>query len=349
MNVLKRGFVATWLLGARLAIAADAPAAARVAPPPTAVPVVGVSQAPLGDVFKSWTDYRYELDMESELPGASDKFSGVNVISIETHIRRADTGQEVARIPFQGAIGPELYDERPGHIEFLADMKTYPARNSSLTGDAVKEMDKSPPGDYLLAVYVNGVRASNVVKVRIDPAYDVAKAPTLQLAGLEPDPRAQYGLVYFWIIGPNPVDPVLQTRFLSYSFTVDGVAKQFDLGEGSGPPGHALASGERKVVFLNGHNGWAGRDPFYDGSQMHTFTVSISGAATRGLLGENLSFPSTKTSHYEAGPFTFAPKVHPLGDAWDQTSPPDEKRPIAPPAPAPSAGTGIPPPPNAEF
>jgi hypothetical protein len=120
------------------------------------------------------------------------------------------------------------------------------------------------------------------------------------------------------------VDPILQTRFLSYSLTVDGVAKGVSLGAGSGPSGHALASGERKGIFLQGGSPWlkggypyANHEAAFDWSLPHRFTVTIGGTAKRGLSGEPNTSP-TKGSHYEAGPLFFDPKVHPLADAWDK-------------------------------
>lgn len=79
--------------------------------------------------------------------------------------------------------------------------------------------------------------------------------------------------------------------------------------------------------FLSG-NPWSDKVPAFltaswdvapDWSRPHTFTVIISGTANRGLLGESIT-PETQPSHYEAGPFAFDPKVHPLGDAWDKIS-----------------------------
>lgn len=234
------------LLVARLAMAAAAaPAAGNTSVPTTAVPAVGVCLASVGEVFKSWADYRYELVLESDdpSPGVRDKFHGVKVTSMDTVIRRADTGRAVARIPYLGSFHNSLDDARPDRD------KVTNTRDYRFSDEQVKALDQNPPGAYLLAVYVNGARASNVVQIRIAPKYDAAKAPVLQLVGLEPGPRAPHGVTYLHITGPQPPDPILQTRALSYSLIVDGVTKRFHFGSGSGPQAMLWQAASKCTVF----------------------------------------------------------------------------------------------------
>ncbi len=305
---------------------------AQVAPAagPTVVPVVGVWLVPAGEVFKSWLDYRHSVRMESDAPGGADKFHGVKISSMETIIRRADTQQTVARIPFQGAIGSELMDERPGHVEFTADYATYDARATALPDGEAKRMDQGPPGSYLLAIYVNGVRASNVVKIRLDPGFDVVKAPTLQWGGLESNPRAPFGRVLLWAIGPTPADPDLTNFRLNFCpILVDGTVRQPPGLGGSGPRPRALLSGQRFAVLFGTNSGHNGYTPDFDGSQLHTYAMAYTPADQPQPGGPGN--PSSQPRHYTAAPFSFDPKPHPLGDAWDRASPPGESRPVAPP------------------
>ncbi len=308
------------LLVARLAMAAaDAPAAGNTAGPTTAVPVVGVFLLPTGEIFKSWAEYQYTLRLESEEPEGRAYFQGVKVTALDIVVRRADTGRAVARISYLGSFHNNLNDARPDRD------KVTNTRDYGFSSEQVKALEQNPPGAYLVAVNINGVRASNVVQIRIDPKYDAAKTPVLQLGGMEPGPRSPHGVAYLFITGPQPADPILQTRFLRYSLTTDGVTKRYDLGAGSGPSGRAIPSGESARYFLSG-NPWSnqgvlGTNPASepDWGQPHTFTVIISGTAQFGLSGEpNPS--ATQSSHYEAGPFVFDPRVHPLGDAWDRIS-----------------------------
>ncbi len=319
--------------------------------------MVGVWLLPAGAVFSSWADYRQSLSLEA----GADKFPDLKIQTMDTVIRRADTGQPVARIPYQGVIcsaldqqptstlqltmhlhdlDRALDDQRPGRAEFMADVKTQDSRNSTFSDDQLKMLEENPPGNYLVAAYINGVRASNVVKIRIDPAFDATKAPTLALGPIEPNPRAPFGRVVLWAIGPTPPDPGLIDYYLSTALMVaDGVQQRLpsmDRGR-SGPPPvgllnrRPLASGERLAVLLRVDLGSLDNyTPTFDFSVPHTYTLTYYLKEGHGKPGDAGSYV-VESRQYDAAPLTFIPKAHPLGAAWDQASPPDESRPIAPP------------------
>ncbi len=357
MHTLKRGLVfAALLLGARLMLAAaDSPVTPPANTPtlPTAVPAVGVWLTPWGGVFKSWADYRQDLEPESVEPGGAAKFQGTKIFTMETVIRRADTGAEVARIPYQGAIGSELDDQRPNEAAFLRDrimLAGREARDNAFPEDQAQALAQTPPGDFLLAIYVNGVRASNVVQVRIDPAFDSTKAPTLQLAAIEPQPRADLGRLLLWVIGPTPVDPKLTTFNLppldmSLTLTVDETLTDIGGGGYSGPGPRVIASGERRAARIPMVTGQFGVNPPFDPARPHTYSLSIlasynslnpSPSATQ-TPGSPITRPQPAPTQYDAAPVLLDLTQTTLGPRWDLLSPPGEPRPVAPPAGAPHA------------
>jgi hypothetical protein len=306
------------------------------------VPAVGVWLTPWGGVFKSWADYRQDLEPESVAPGGAAKFQGTKIFTLETVIRRADTGAEVARIPYFGAIGSELDDQRPNEAAFLRDNITFAgraARDNAFPDDQALVLAQTPPGDFLLAVYVNGVRASNVVKITIDPAFEVTKAPTLQLGAIEPQPRANLGRLLLWVIGPTPVDPKLTT------FNLPPLEIKTNTGGFgySGPGPRVIASGERRAARIPIVMGQFGDTPSFDPAQPHTYSLSIvaryNSLNPSPLATQTSGSPITQPTptQYDAAPVHLDLTQTTLGPQWDLLSPPGEPRPIAPPAGAPSA------------
>ncbi len=300
---------------------------------------------PAGSVFKSWADYRHSVEVDFTGLGGPDQYRGVKIIAAETIIRRADTGRPVARMPYQGPLTGKPGDQRPVQGEWTGDAKTYTALRTALPDDQAKVLDQNPSGDYLVAVYVNGVRASNVAKIRIDPAFDATKAPTLELGGIEPNPRAPLGFVVLWAIGPTPADPELTDFRLRYcSFILDGVVRQMPDGAYSGPGARPLTSGQRFAVSLHDGVGDAAFVPVYDNSQPHTYAMSFT-PAERPEPSVRFGGPDTPSGMrrlYTAAPLPFDPKAHSLGDAWDQASPPGETRPVVLPAVSPAASAPVP-------
>jgi hypothetical protein len=73
------------------------------------------------------------------------------------------------------------------------------------------------PGNYRLALLINGIRASNVIPIRIEPSYDYKSQPTLRLAKIEAPPFSSQGGLVAWVVGPPAGSPQI-----SYGNVVGG-------------------------------------------------------------------------------------------------------------------------------
>jgi hypothetical protein len=102
----------------------------------------------------------------------------------EWEIRTADNTRRVARLPYCWNIGPEQLLPDGKRITGGTDRK----RLWKLDESQLRRVGAMEKGDYLLAWYVAGLRCSNVMPFRIDPACDSGVLPLLELAEVETGP-----------------------------------------------------------------------------------------------------------------------------------------------------------------
>jgi hypothetical protein len=158
---------------------------------------------------------------------------------------------------------------------------------------ALRRLNAAPPGDYQVALLVNGVRASNVVAIRIDPHYDPATAPVLALAPLEPHPLARRARLLVAARGPVPFDKEFTSLNLYCApLQVDGVARRMANIIGMGVSG-SIASGKYYGFPLD----LAQYQPAIDSDRPHLVEYHFG--------------------PYAAAPLRFDPLARPLHDAWE--------------------------------
>jgi len=305
-----------WLIGLALAggliplHGADTPPAGNAA----ATPVIGITLVPWGGTFQSLGNFTRDLGVDMS------SYHGEEIDSVEFEIRCLERNERILRrpYPYEIAFGRGLNDQRPYLL---------PRRMS----DGFSEDDKRwlvdmPPGNYEIAFYANGVRASNVAQVRIDPAFDVSKAPTLQLGKIEPNPLGKYTLPVLWTIGPTPANATLTNMALVEApITVDGVEHERAAIIWTGMVG-PLRSGDRGVHFLVDPKAYPlVKQP----AAITAGTNPTSQADVPSLDSKFISRPIDETvPHvygvtclgYSAAPVTVDPLAHPLADAWDMAT-----------------------------
>jgi len=90
------------------------------------------------------------------------------VHSAEWEIRK-DGNQRVARVPAHEYFYDEngTHDARPPHPE---------GSRGDFSEDELRQIGNLEPGNYRMALLINGVRASNVIAFKIDPAFDMVKS-----------------------------------------------------------------------------------------------------------------------------------------------------------------------------
>jgi hypothetical protein len=156
-----------------------------------------------------------ELQFQYYTPQWDQKHT-IAVYSAEWEIRDADHPRRIALFPAQMYF--EAYngfkDLRPPHEEG-AQYRFVP--------DQLAKIGELGPGNYVMALLVNGVRASNVMPFKIDPGFDPKKAPALTCGMMEAPPGQATGELLAWAVGPTPEDPQFTNMAVTFpDITVDG-------------------------------------------------------------------------------------------------------------------------------
>ncbi len=245
-------------------------------------PPVAVTLIPHGTTFKSFADY------EQSIRSDENTYKGEEIRSAEFEIRDTKNRLRIIRFPYRFEFGHGFKDVRPARAP-----STW---SDGFPEEALRRIGKVAPGEYQLAFYVNGIRASNVVSIQIDPAYDASKAPTLQLGILEPHPLGRIARVILWAIGPTPTDEQF-TNIALYSSPVwiDGLERVRSMVVWTGSVG-PVQSGHRFFLMIEP----GGYTPPADPEKEHTYVFKFGRHATTPL---------------RVDPFETK-----LGMAWDGTS-----------------------------
>ena len=187
-------------------------------------PPFGVTLIPYGTTFKSFSDYSQVVLVDSA------KAKGKKVTSAEMEIRFSQEKLRLIRFPYPWDLGEGIVDQRK-----ISFPKTY---NPKLEEPLLRRLGTVQAGEYQLALYLNGIRASNVISIQIDPQFDPVKAPALQLGTIEPDPLASYAQLIVWARGPFPFDPEFRNYTIyATPLKIDGVDRQMQPVAWSGPVG----------------------------------------------------------------------------------------------------------------
>jgi hypothetical protein len=249
----------------------------RAQTPEKQKPRVGWSLVLEGRTFRSAKDVVFSVWDPTAGPGTK----AVREVTLE--LRKGDVRLAQWPYPYELMLPKGVRDERKGKRQ---------GYTMGLPADLLQWMGELPPGDYEMALLVNGIRATNVVSFQIDPAFEEAKAPTFELGVLERAPLGTSSRPLLWVIGPDPADERISNIALAGApWQVDGVERKRP-GIWSGPVS-LVSWGERdKVVpdvkyFI----------PPVDAQTAHDYEFEFAGRKSNTLRVD--------------------PHAEPLGMAWD--------------------------------
>lgn len=198
----------------------------------------------------------------------------------EWELRDVYRHRRVARIPAQMYFYEGVRDERPPHPE---------GARYGFSDDDLRHIGPVEPGNYEMALLIDGKRAPNVTAFQVDPNFDAAKAPVLTVGLEEAPPGAKVGSLLVWIVGPNPFDKDFTNFEVAFgAITVDGVEHKPDALVWTGPVG-PYSTGETDVRTYD----TAYRLKGVDVSKPHDFSVQVgkygSAVAKLNLSGRDLA------------------------------------------------------------
>jgi len=167
---------------------------------------------------------------------------GVKVTSCRLEIRSTKNNVRIANINGSNFFYKHINKDKPlkwsGWRDHLNERQ---ARHIGTLDD----------GEYVLSIYVNEVRCSNVAKIRIDSEFDPAAEPTLQVVPIEVRPGQKLRYVGLQAVGPTPQDSTLTNMALSFpELVVDGVRRKVTMGAWSGPV-YSLKPGQQHEEILD--------------------------------------------------------------------------------------------------
>lgn len=243
---------------------------------------------PWGTTFKSFETYRHDINIET----APSNDKGLTVTSAEIEVRFPEEKLRLGCFPYIWDLTGTV-DNRPSKFPHLSA--------EGLGDDVVRRLGKVKPGIYELALYLNGKRASNVVSIRIDPHFDEATRPTLEVIALQPNAGEAHGRLLVYAKGPTPVDEAFTYYGLFTGvWTVDGSMRTYH------PPGPffplTMEGAEKPVQSGYVHKFIARLEEYYtphiDLNKSHTMVFHCS--------------------KYESAPLLFDPLDKRLNQSWDE-------------------------------
>jgi hypothetical protein len=249
-----------------------------------AQPVVAYWLIPHESTFKSFADFAQDLELEDSLN------TWQPVTQIEFEVRDCARHLRLARLPYFDQLDRRVNDKHP--IKGLE----YGVNDHFDQGD-LWQLAGAAPGNYQIALLVNGVRASNVVQITIDPAFDVKKQPVLQLGMIEAPPLYPHGWPVAWIVSPTPMDDKFTRQAVAMpAIRSDGVSSTrpffpWHTARGPVPCGLSIAS----VLRCDGYS------PTINVSLPHEYQVVIG--------------------RYASGKVRLDLGERPLGKTWDEATP----------------------------
>lgn len=241
-------------------------------------PVAGWALVPNAKTFRSAREIEYFLWDLKAGPGNEP------VRSVELEIRQGDVRVALWPYAHELMLPPGVKDERKNREQGF---------RGGLPPELLRWMGELAAGEYELAFLVNGVRATNVAAFRIDPAFDVAKAPVFELAVLERPPLGDASRPLVWVTGPDPVDNRISTLTIyTAPWRVDGVERTRTSFVWSGPISLVMP-GMRYAVVVD----MKFFAPPVDGNAAHDYEFELAGHKSNSLRID--------------------PQAAPLGAAWD--------------------------------
>ena len=166
----------------------------------TVTPPVWVSYLPASPI-RSLADYQHSQGVQS--------ITSENIKTCELEIRLASDNKRIAKITYNN----------------------YPMSGSrmgcKLNKNQIQEIGAIKDGTYSAAIYVNGIRSSNVAEFTIDSNADLSSEPVLKLIPLSLGPRQVLPNLGIVATGPNPTDSQLEESAIYFpNLFVDGIERK---------------------------------------------------------------------------------------------------------------------------
>ncbi len=211
---------------------------------------------PRAPVVKSLKDFGFQQYQSRNGTGT------MVVHSAEWELRDVYRHRRVARIPAQMYFYEGVLDKRPPHPE---------GARYGFSEDDLRHIGPVEPGNYEMALLIDGKRASNVMAFQVDPNFDPAKAPVLMVGMEEAPPGAKVGSLLVWVTGPNPFDKDFTNFAVAFGeITVDGVSHKPDALVWTGPVG-PYSTGDTDVRTFDSEYRLKGVDV----SKPHDFSIQV--------------------------------------------------------------------------
>jgi hypothetical protein len=174
-------------------------------------PAIAYQLAPYAPIIPSIRNLQFQYVLVPR-----DNHHSFTVHTASWEIRDADHFHRIAQFPAQMYFYAYdgINDARPPHPEGL---------RYDFGPDDLRNIGELAPGNYVMALLINGVRVSNVITFKIDPAFDLMKAPALTCGMIEAPPGQKTGSLLAWAVGPTPEDPYFTNEAVSFpDIVVDG-------------------------------------------------------------------------------------------------------------------------------
>ena len=167
---------------------------------------------------------------------------GVKVTSCRLEIRSTKDNLRMADIDCDNFFYDHIHKNKPlkwsGWRDHLNERQT-------------RHIGTLDDGEYVLSIYVNGVRCSNVAQIRVDSNFDPAAEPTLRIVPIEVGPGQKLRYVGLQAVGPTPQDSNLTNMALSLpELVVDDVRRKVRGYTWSGPV-YPLKPGQQHEEILD--------------------------------------------------------------------------------------------------
>jgi len=212
--------------------------------------------------------------------------AGARITSCQLEVRSAKDNLRMAKIDCENFFYEYIHKNK---------LLKWSGWRDNLNERQIRRIEPLDDGEYLLAIYVNGVRCSNVVKIRVDSKFDPGTEPTLRLVPFEVRPGQKLGYLGIQAIGPTPQDTKLTNMALSFpDLLVDGILRKVRIQAWSGPV-YPLRPGQQHEEMLD----LSHYEPAIDLRQEHT---------VKAIVGK-----------YESPPVVIGFNG-PLGQAWDEAT-----------------------------
>jgi hypothetical protein len=226
----------------------------------------------------SGADYAHALDCSE----AYDRDSGAFLLQM----RAQDTMQILATAYLSG-VGTRTYSPLPPDL---------PEDDQRMVQRRLHPFAKLPPGKFVCAIILDGERVSNVAEFEVDPDFDIARRPVLELAPIEATPYSGLPAIGVRINGSEMLEDTFR-----FSQVVDA-----DIDVDEIPRG--------KTILI-----WGGLDPEIVKGSRRSFIAPIDGFRSPEIEPNVAHKARLNFMTYQSNEIELKPE-RTLGERWDKAA-----------------------------